>query len=550
MTHCDRLVGVTTTSTVNVSALVSDRARIDPDGPALVEAGGAGTSTTWSELETSIDAVAGALAGGGLVAGHRVALAMTNRVEFVSCYLGVLRGGHVAVPMNPWSATGELLRMIADSGSRIVICDDETVDNVRSAVGGLADVLDNADADLRARANVPRVVVVGGSANGDEIDYGAFLASAPDVSVASPSDPEALAALLYTSGTSGKPRGVMLSHRALLANIEQVGRIEPAPMSAEDTVLGLLPLFHVYGLNVVLGQAIRTGARLVLVQRFEHEQTLDVVADHGVTNIPIAPPVVAAWAGRADLREKLSGVTLVLSGAASLDQDLTELFVESGGLPIEQGYGLTETAPVITSTLTAKGRNPDGSPKAGSVGAPVPGVEVRVRDGSGRDAQVGDPGEIWVRGDNLFSGYWPDGDGAPSGDGWYATGDVGVLDRDGDLSLVDRLRELVIVSGFNVYPSEVEDVIVELDEVAEAAVIGVPDPETGEAVQAFVVASGDRVAGPELVDAVRSHCESRLARFKWPRHVSVTTDLPHSATGKVAKGRLRAQARRESLGLT
>ncbi|MGH3359783.1 MAG: class I adenylate-forming enzyme family protein [Nocardioidaceae bacterium] len=540
---------MTSTPIVNVSALVSERAQTDPDGVALVESFGTGNAVTWRDLEAGVGAVGRALAGGGLVAGHRVALVMTNRIEFVAGYLGVLRGGHVAVPMNPWSATGELMRMIADSGSRIVICDEDTVDNVRAAVSGLAAALGNADADLRARTIVPRIVVVGGGAGEDEIDYEAFLADAPDVAVVSPGDPEALAALLYTSGTSGKPRGVMLSHRALLANIEQVGRIEPAPMGPTDIVLGLLPLFHVYGLNVVLGQVLRTGSRLVLVQRFDHDQTLGIVADHGVTNIPIAPPVVAAWAGRADLRETLQGVTMVLSGASPLDQDLTELFVESGGVQVEQGYGLTEAAPVITSTLTARGREDDGSPKRGSVGAPVPGVEVRVLDGSGRDAQVGDPGEILVRGDNLFSGYWPDGDGAPGEDGWYPTGDVGVLDRDGDLSLVDRLRELVIVSGFNVYPSEVEDVIVELDEVAEAAVIGVPDPDTGEAVQAFVVAVDPDAAGPALVDAVRSHCESRLARFKWPRHVSVTTDLPHSATGKVAKGRLRAQARRESLGL-
>lgn len=538
-----------TIPTVNVSALAGERAQVGPTDLALVESFRGGRTATWGELDEMVDKTARALAGSGLVAGHRVALALTNRIEFAVSYLGALRGGHVAVPMNPWSATGELMRMLADSGSRIVVCDDATVDSVRAAVGGLADALDSADDHLRARTSVPKIVVVDGYTEQGEISFDDYLASAPAVSVASPGDPEALAALLYTSGTSGNPRGVMLSHRALLASIEQVGRIEPAPMTSKDVVLGLLPLFHVYGLNVVLGQVLRTGARLVLVRRFDHEETLDVVSEHDVTNIPIAPPVVAAWAGRDDLRTKLAGVNLVLSGAAPLDQDLAELFVASSGLPIEQGYGLTEAAPVITSTLTAQGRDRGDGPKAGSVGAPVPGLELRVLDGSGRDAQPGDPGEIRIRGDNLFSGYWPDGVDAPDADGWYATGDVGVLDRDGDLSLVDRLRELVIVSGFNVYPSEVEDVVVELDEIAEAAVIGIPDADSGEAVQAFVVASDAEVNATELVDLVRSHCESRLARFKWPKHVTVTTDLPHSANGKVAKGRLRAQARRESLGL-
>ena len=517
---------------MNVSALASERAQVGPADLALVESFRGGRTTTWGELDEMVEKTARAFAGSGLVAGHRVALAMTNRVEFVVSYLGALRGGHVAVPMNPWSATGELMRMLADSGSRVVVCDESTVDNVRAAVGGLAAALDTADDQLRARTSVPKIVVVDGYPEDGETGFDDYLAAAPDVPVASPSDPEALAALLYTSGTSGSPRGVMLSHRALLASIDQVGMIEPSPMSSKDVVLGLLPLFHVYGLNVVLGQVLRTGARLVLVRRFEHDETLDIVAEHGVTNIPIAPPVVAAWAGRDDLRAKLA-----------------ELFVESSGLPIEQGYGLTEAAPVITSTLTAHKRGPHEAPKVGSVGAAVPGLELRVLDGSGREAQPGDPGEIWIRGANLFSGYWPDGADAPDADGWYATGDVGVLDRDGDLSLVDRLRELVIVSGFNVYPSEVEDVVVELDEIAEAAVIGISDPDTGEAVQAFVVPSDPNANEPELVDRVRSHCESRLARFKWPKHVTVTTDLPHSANGKVAKGRLRAQARRESLGL-
>ena len=535
---------------MNVSALASERAQVGTDDLALIESFGEGRTKTWGELDDLATSVARAFAGSGLVAGHRVALAMTNRIEFVATYLGALRGGHVVVPMNPWSATGELMRMIADSGTRVVVCDEVTVDSVRAAVGGLAAALDTADVGLRSRASVPTIVVVGGYADVKETAFESYLDAAPATQIASPSDPEALAALLYTSGTSGNPRGVMLSHRALLADIEQVGRIEPQPMTSKDIVLGLLPLFHIYGLNVVLGQVLRTGARLVLVDRFDHEKTLEVVSRHGVTNIPIAPPVVAAWAGRDDLREKLADVQLVLSGAAALDQDLTELFVESSGVAIEQGYGLTEAAPVITSTLTARGRESDGSPKAGSVGAPLPGLELRVIDGSGRDAHSGDPGEIWVRGPNLFSGYWPDGREGPQPDGWYATGDVGVLDRDGDLSLVDRLRELVIVSGFNVYPSEVEDVMVELPEISEAAVIGVPDPESGEAVQAFVVPAEQRANVSDLVDVVRSHCESRLARFKWPKHITVTTDLPHSANGKVAKGRLRAQARRESLGLS
>jgi long-chain acyl-CoA synthetase len=192
----------------------------------------------------------------------------------------------------------------------------------------------------------------------------------------------------------------------------------------------------------------------------------------------------------------------------------------------------------------------DGRVKAGSVGAALPGIEIRLVDEAGGDPESGDAGEIWIRGDNLFSGYWPDGADGPDPEGWYATGDVGFLDADGDLFLVDRLKELVIVSGFNVYPVEVEDVVREVDGVAEAAVIGTPDKRTGEAVVAYVKPrAGSTYSAEELETMVREHCAVRLARFKRPTEVHVVDALPHTVTGKVAKGRLRAARRRRNLGL-
>jgi long-chain acyl-CoA synthetase len=237
----------------------------------------------------------------------------------------------------------------------------------------------------------------------------------------------------------------------------------------------------------------------------------------------------------------------VLSGASTLDPDLAATFFESSGHHVEQGYGLTETSPVIATTLGSP-REDGAAPKAGSVGRPLPGIELRFVDSSGHDAAPDDPAELWVRGDNVFSGYWPDGVDGPRDDGWYPTGDIGLTDADGDLRLVDRLRELVIVSGFNVYPSEIEDVIAEVDGVVEVAVVGTPDEETGEAVLAFVVPR-EGVDHEGMKAAVREHCAERLARFKQPSRIEVVTGLPHSATGKVAKGRLRALARSDALGL-
>jgi long-chain acyl-CoA synthetase len=527
--------------TVNVSDFLRQAAENDPDGTALVEHRGERRHLSWADLDSAADAIGRALSGRGLVAGQRVAVVMANRVDLPIAYFGILRGGMVAVPMNPRSTTREIGRMLEDAKARVVLCDEAGAAQVREAlVGG-----DDAPSDL---ASLDCAIVVDGTEPlPGETAFSDFLDHAPAVDPAAPRDAEALAVILYTSGTSGKPRGVMLSHRALVANIEQTAAIDPPPVTRDDVCLGLLPMFHIYGLNAVLGQAVRQGACTLMVDGFDPGGLLDTIATEGVTNVPLAPPVVAAWAGRDDLREKLGGVSLVLSGASALDPELATSFFESSGHHIEQGYGLTETAPVIATTLGSP-RGPDEAPKPGSVGRPLPGIEVRIVDSHGDDAAPGDPAELWVRGDNVFSGYWPDGVDGPREDGWYPTGDIGIFDDDGDLKLVDRLRELVIVSGFNVYPFEVEDVIAEVDGVVEVAVVGTPDEETGEAVLAFVVPA-EGVDHEAISAAVQEHCVDRLARFKQPSRVVVVTGLPHSATGKVAKGRLRALARSDDLGL-
>jgi long-chain acyl-CoA synthetase len=239
-------------------------------------------------------------------------------------------------------------------------------------------------------------------------------------------------------------------------------------------------------------------------------------------------------------------VRLALSGASRLPMTAAEQFERRFGVSIREGYGLTEAAPVVTSTLRSEKSEP------GSVGAPLDGVELRLVDDervplSGAD--LSDPGEIEIRGANLFSGYWPDGADGPDAEGWWPTGDVGVLDAAGDLHLVDRVKDLVIVSGFNVYPTEVEAVLLEVPGVSEAAVIGTEDELTGEAVVAFVVPTEPDADPEDLSAAVRAHCDKRLARFKQPSRLEVVADLPHTGTGKVQKGRLRGQERRRALRL-
>ena len=510
-----------------VADLLSTAADQHRDKVALTEA--SGRIRTWGQLDDDADRVATGLGAAGLVAGYRVLIALGNRIEFVAAYLGALRAQVVAVPVNPRSSVGELSRMLLDSGARVAIADPDTVVALRQAV-----------AELPAGAARPRLVVVGATLLPGERAWDHLVARAGRRHSAV-RDPESLAVLLYTSGASGRPRGVMLSHRALAANVEQVAAIQPPLIGADDVVLGVLPLFHVYGLNAVLGGVLRQQARLVLLDRFEALSSLDLIEDEACSVLPVAPPVFQQWLPVDQLADRLGPVRLVLSGSAPLAADVAARFTETTGLPVHQGYGLTETAPVLTSTLCS------ARVAAGSVGSTLPGVRLRLVDDGGLAPEPGEAGEILVAGDNLFSGYWPDGTGGPGPEGWWSTGDVGYLDPDGDLFLVDRVKELVIVSGFNVYPSEVEEVIGEVQGVRAAAVVGVPDEDTGEAVAAYLVAEEE--APPDLAERVAAHCASRLARFKRPSRIELVDWLPLTATGKVQKGRLRAAARHRDVSL-
>jgi long-chain acyl-CoA synthetase len=495
----------------NVADLVRANAQRRPEALALVHGTGAARSElTWAELDSQVDAVAASLhAELELRDGDRVALAMANTPGFVITYFAVLRAGLVVVPLNTGYLSSEMAQLLGDADVKAVFCEDATLQAVEEAVAETHRALVDP-AGLEA-------LIGGGAAAGP------FPAR---------SGGEDLAVLLFTSGTSGRPKGAMLSHRALLANIAQCSALEPTPVGADDVLLLVLPLFHIYGLNTGLGMAAAAGACAVLVERFDTRATLDLVAAEGVTNILGAPPMYAAWAGLpdVDLRAALRGVRLVASGAAPLPVAVYERLAETGST-VYEGYGLTETAPVLTSSLASTRVKP------GSIGRAIPGVELRLVDEPGQPiSDADDTGEIEVRGANVFSGYWPDGAGGPDAAGWWATGDVAYADADGDLFLVDRRIELVLVSGFNVYPREVEDVIARHPAVAEVAVIAAPHPQTGETVKAYVVPrAGQQITEQDVID----HCATRLARFKRPTIVAVVHALPHSATGKVAKGRLR-----------
>jgi long-chain acyl-CoA synthetase len=503
----------------NVADLVRRAARRDPEHPALLHDS---SQLSWGELDAAVDRAAAGLAGLGLAAGDRVAVQLGNTFDFPIVYFGALRASLVAVPTNTGYTEPELGYLLADSGATALVTSSvvaiEATERLRAQTPALAHVVVAAPSGPDGTMPLTRL-----------LDASLLDAGPPEPPPEPVAGGEDLAALIYTSGTSGRPRGAMLSHRALLANLDQCGLITPSVVVPADVALLVLPLFHVYGLNPGLGMVAWAGASAVLVDRFDPAETLALMSRHRVTNVPGAPTMYVAWAAQPELTTGFASVRLALSGAAPLPVGTLARFAELG-VQIFEGYGLTETAPVLTSTLIG------GSAKPGSVGRPIPGVELQLWDEDGEEVDEDDPGEIVVRGPNLFSGYWPDGREGPDADGWFSTGDVAYADDDGDLHLVDRRKELILVSGFNVYPAEVEAVLEQHPAVTEVAVIGVPDQYSGEAVKAYVVPRPDQsISSTELLD----WAAGSLARFKLPTEVEFVESLPHSATGKVSKARLR-----------
>jgi len=519
------------TSAHNVADLLTRAGAEHADQPALITDD---SVSTWADVDAAASRFAAALQDRGLKEGQRVVLVLPTSVEFVTTYLGVLRAGGVAIPLNTGYTAGEMARLIGRTEAFAVVAGESVLTPVRQAVAGVADALADAPEELAGRA-VPVLVVVGTAAPG-EVAY-AELSSFDGAPAATQRGGEDIAVMLFTSGSSADPRAALLSHRSLVSNLDQLMSLEPAPIRSDDVLLGILPLFHVYGLNTVLGQALATGAAVVVDDRFDPVETLATIVRHGVTIVPVAPPMLVAWTEVADLAASLAGVRYIVSGAAPLAVSVLEDITTRTGVTIHQGYGLTEAAPVVTTTLAAD------TPKPGSVGVPVPGTQIMLVDEDGHPVDEGDPGEVVVRGPNLFSGYWPGDVEGPDTDGWWRTGDVAYADHEGDLFLVDRIKDLVIVNGFNVYPREVEEVLLQHPDIAQAAVVSVPDRRTGEAVKAVVVAEEGAVLS---ADDVHAHCRERLARFKRPSVVEVADQLPRTPTGKIAKGRLRDQASREA----
>ncbi len=485
------------------------------DAPAVMSRG---EITTYGDLRRQTGELRGALTRLGVESGDRVAIAMANNWFFVVSYFAVLGVGAIAVPVNPASPAAEMEGELKAVRPTVLIAGAAAA----NGVNGL-DVSELGIANFLA----PEGSGIDGAASFDAL----FGGQATPVVDRAPDD---IAVLIFTAGTGGSPKAAMLTHSNLLSNIEQAQGAAGHEVLAGDVSLGVLPMFHIFGLNVVLGISMHAGASVVLVERFDPVSAVETIRDRKVTVVAGAPTMFAAMASLPRVSAAdFATVRLALTGAAPLPPDIAIDFQERFNLPLRQGYGLTEASPVVTSSVL------EGEPRPYSIGTVLPGMEVRLIDEEGEDALEGDAGEIWVRGPNVFAGYWENDEAtanAKTDDGWLRTGDVAITDDDGYLYLVDRAKDLIIVSGFNVYPAEVEDAIIAHPGVADVAVVGVSHPHTGETVKAFVVASpGVHLEEDQLIDFVGK----RLARYKCPTKITFVEEMPRGLGGKLLRRALR-----------
>ena len=508
---------------VTVADFLRNSALNDPERIALIEVE-SGERISYSALDSRVSATAAALLEGGLIpsrSGDRVAILMENSIEFAVSYFGIVRAGLVPIPLNPDYTSFEITEILELSEAKMLLV------SAKCAELGAGSVPDSCPAMLceeitSARESIRKLVKESIRNLTRKSD---FQVGFPQIA------PDDLGLLLFTSASDGSPKGVMLTHANLVSNVSALLDLRNPPIvSAEDTVLAVLPLFHVYGLNTVLTMAIAAGASVVILDRFDAVDSLNVISREHVTTVAGAPAMYLMWSRVPFVATAMRPIRLLSSGGAPLPVEVFNRFEELTGMRIFEGYGMTETSPVIASTVV------DSRARSGCVGVPISGTAIRIVADSGEDTEFGDPGEIWVKGPGVFLGYWPDRDGGPDSQGWFGTGDIGYQDEAGALHLVDRRRELIIVNGFNVFPREVEVALEELDDIAEAAVLGRPDSETGEGVSALVVLAPGSAATVEFISEAVA---KSLARFKCPTQIRIVRNLPRSATGKIAKGRLR-----------
>jgi long-chain acyl-CoA synthetase len=477
---------------------------------------------TFAEYGDRVESVARALVAAGMRPGDRIALFLPNCWEFAVAYHATTLASAIPSPLNPSYREREVRYQLENSGARLLITDAPLI----------------AGVDLGGLPELQGVYTVRHEAPGCE-PFGSLLrgATAP---LPAPDRPTqtTLAALPYSSGTTGLPKGVMLSHYNLVANVYQLVGPGCAWYTPDENILCFLPLYHIYGLNVVLNPALMLGSGLVLMPRFDPEKALRLVAEEGVTFLPCVPPVLnvfcqAAEAGKFPRQHR---VKWAKSGAAPLAPELARRFIQLTGIPVAQGYGMTEASPV-----THVGFEDGPLFKPESIGQPVARTECRLINDQGEEAPIGEIGELVMRGPQIMLGYWrsPEATADVLRDGWYWSGDVARMDNDGLFYIVDRRKEMIKYKGFPVAPAEVESVLLEHPAVRDCGVIGRPDQEAGEIPCAFIVLRQGVPDTDATRGDIRDFLAARMTSYKVPRELRFVTAIPRNPSGKILRRELR-----------
>jgi long-chain acyl-CoA synthetase len=490
----------------NLALSLATAAEVRPQRPAITHGG---ATVTVGELWERSARAAAMLAARGVGRGDRVAIQLPNVPAFADFYFGVLRLGAVVVPVNPLLRAAESAYTLEDAGARVLIAWHES--ELPDAGPGPVEV-------------IPVVEPFGG---------GVADADGPWAEDAVEVDPEETAVILYTSGTTGRPKGAELTHRNLGLNTGAV--VHHLGMDADDVLLGTLPLFHSFGQTCTLNASLAVGARLALLTRFDAPAAVELIDRERVTIMMGVPTMLAGIAAAAADHGPFPGLRIAASGGAPLPREQAENFERVTSIPVLDTWGLSETSPAATL-------NRPGSMRVGSVGRPIDGVEVRAVDDDNEGLPAGETGQLAIRGHNVMKGYWrrPDATAAAiTPEGWFLTGDLGRVDEDGFVYVVGRLKDMIIRGGMNIYPREVEEVLHRHPAVSEAAVVGVPDERLGEDVGAAVVLAPGASAAPE---ELREWLKQRVAPFKYPRQVWLLDELPKGPTGKILKREIHPPA--------
>ncbi len=514
---------------LNLACILEDSARRYPTSPAFTFGE---TTLNYAQINGAANQIANGLISKGIKRGDKVAIDCLNLPYFPMIYFGILKAGATVVPLSVLLKKDEIAYHLADSQAKAFFCFVGTPDLPMGEMGyGGFQEVSTCEQFYMITAKPTDPSPIAGTET-----LGSLMAGQSPVFKKLASDPNDTAVIIYTSGTTGKPKGAMLSHSNIMLNTIISANL--GEITHDDTQLIVLPLFHIFALTVLMNSGVYKGAHNVLLPRFDADDVFGLLQKHDVTIFAGVPTMywgmVNFDSSKYDTDKISKNLRTCFSGGASLPVQVLKDFEAKFNVPIMEGYGMSEGSPVVTFNHKHEVRKP------GSIGKPVWGVEVKLVDDNGDEVPVGEKGELLYRGHNVMKGYYnkPEATAKTIQNGWLHSGDVATKDEDGYYYIVDRTKDMIIRGGLNVYPREVEEVMMKHDGVSMVAVIGVPDDKFGENIKAFVIMKEGQSS---TEDEMKAWTKERIADYKYPRQIEFVDSLPMSATGKILKKELRVK---------